>query len=69
MLPCGHCFHAECIGAWLQREARCPLCRQVSLQTRTTHCAALGEVRVGALTTEPCRQAAHGLDRVLEIVF
>ena len=28
MLPCGHCFHAECIGEWLQREARCPMCRQ-----------------------------------------
>ena len=41
MLPCGHCFHSDCIAGWLQREARCPL----------------------------CRQAAHGLDRVLEIVF
>lgn len=40
-LPCGHCFHTDCIGGWLQREARCPL----------------------------CRQAAHGIDRVLEIVF
>lgn len=41
MLPCGHCFHSDCIGHWLQREARCPL----------------------------CRQAAHGIDRVLEIMF
>ncbi|XP_030514736.1 putative RING-H2 finger protein ATL69 [Rhodamnia argentea] len=24
---CGHCFHAECIDAWLGRHATCPLCR------------------------------------------
>ena len=41
MLPCGHCFHSDCVGQWLSREARCPL----------------------------CRQAAHGIDRVLEIMF
>jgi len=40
-LPCGHAFHGACIGPWLQREARCPL----------------------------CRQAARGIDRVLEVVF
>jgi hypothetical protein len=41
MLPCAHRFHSKCINDWLQRENRCPL----------------------------CRQAAHGIDRMLEIVF
>jgi len=27
-LRCGHAFHEHCITRWLQREARCPLCRQ-----------------------------------------
>merc|ERR1712187_275252 len=26
--PCGHSFHAECAKQWLQRNARCPVCRQ-----------------------------------------
>jgi len=27
-LRCGHCFHEHCIARWLEREARCPLCRR-----------------------------------------
>ncbi|KAL6853583.1 hypothetical protein ACP4OV_019612 [Aristida adscensionis] len=25
--PCGHVYHAECIGLWLQRKPVCPVCR------------------------------------------
>ena len=26
-LPCGHCFHAECVDQWLQTKDHCPYCR------------------------------------------
>jgi hypothetical protein len=27
LLPCGHCFHAECVDAWLQINRVCPICK------------------------------------------
>jgi hypothetical protein len=27
LLDCGHAFHAECVGAWIVRDASCPICR------------------------------------------
>jgi len=27
LLPCGHCFHAECVDAWLQINSICPMCK------------------------------------------
>jgi hypothetical protein len=28
-LSCGHLFHARCIGEWLEKDGRCPVCRHV----------------------------------------
>lgn len=27
-LDCGHCFHMNCIGKWLEKHVSCPICKQ-----------------------------------------
>jgi hypothetical protein len=27
ILPCHHCFHAECLESWMAKKKRCPLCQ------------------------------------------
>jgi E3 ubiquitin-protein ligase synoviolin len=27
-LPCGHCFHSECIERWVGQQSSCPICKQ-----------------------------------------
>ena len=26
-LPCGHCFHSDCIFKWIEKNMSCPECR------------------------------------------
>ena len=28
VLPCGHCFHSECVDIWLLKKDYCPYCRR-----------------------------------------
>ena len=28
-LKCGHVFHASCVGEWIDKDGRCPVCRHV----------------------------------------
>ena len=37
ILPCGHFFHSDCIGAWLvEKHLNCPVCRQDIVKQETT---------------------------------
>lgn len=29
ILKCGHDFHVQCLGAWLDQKDTCPLCRRI----------------------------------------
>jgi hypothetical protein len=35
-LPCGHCFHADCVDQWLTRTDQCPYCRTSIIMVPST---------------------------------
>ena len=35
LLPCGHCYHYDCIFKWFEKELSCPTCKQdISLEKK-----------------------------------
>ncbi|TVU28355.1 hypothetical protein EJB05_19871, partial [Eragrostis curvula] len=36
---CGHVFHAECVGSWLRKSRRCPVCRADVVEQRNKDAA------------------------------
>ena len=38
MTKCGHYFHAECLGRWLDRNVKCPLCQNINFSPVIVYC-------------------------------
>ena len=38
MTKCGHYFHAMCLGKWLDRHAKCPLCQSRQFSPVLVYC-------------------------------
>ncbi|CAM9600494.1 unnamed protein product [Ectocarpus fasciculatus] len=58
VLPCGHDFHSECLDAWLELKAECPLCKAPAFtksrdRDETAHGRAVHAISPSAIAQAP----------------
>ncbi|KPA75045.1 hypothetical protein ABB37_08731 [Leptomonas pyrrhocoris] len=65
-LPCGHCYHTECLEHWLEGHSTCPYCRANIMRMPSSDAAQATNGADGAPAGQPAAAAAAAHEEVEE---